>query len=223
MPGATSASSRSSSCSQPGRAAASDAPIIEACRDGAGRPARLATCAEADQPVSTGTVRRARAWRRACPSTCSGAVCPRRACRVCRAGTARAAWLADPTSWRSMTSCSATSGRPTTRSWRASARAGLGRRGRGRRRRRATATSSRADGSGRSRSRTPTCCRGSSATSRAASPSRMAGRSSCPARPCALPLLLAHGLRIDGTPAVYCADHAGPRFERYLPTSFALL
>jgi GNAT superfamily N-acetyltransferase len=39
----------------------------------------------------------------------------------------------------------------------------------------------------------------------------------------ALPLLLEHGLRIDGTPAVFCSDHAGPRFERYLPTSFALL
>ena len=37
----------------------------------------------------------------------------------------------------------------------------------------------------------------------------------------ALPLLLAQGLRIDATPAVYCADHAGPDFERYLPTSFA--
>jgi GNAT superfamily N-acetyltransferase len=39
----------------------------------------------------------------------------------------------------------------------------------------------------------------------------------------ALPLLLGHGLRIDATPAVYCADHAGPAFDRYLPTSFALL
>jgi GNAT superfamily N-acetyltransferase len=39
----------------------------------------------------------------------------------------------------------------------------------------------------------------------------------------ALPLLLAHGLRIDGTPAVYCSDHPGPHFERYLPTSFALM
>jgi hypothetical protein len=39
----------------------------------------------------------------------------------------------------------------------------------------------------------------------------------------ALPLLLRHGLRIDGTPAMYCADHAGPDFGRYLPTSFALL
>jgi GNAT superfamily N-acetyltransferase len=39
----------------------------------------------------------------------------------------------------------------------------------------------------------------------------------------ALPLLLAQGLRIDATPAVYCADHEGPAFERYLPTSFALL
>lgn len=38
-----------------------------------------------------------------------------------------------------------------------------------------------------------------------------------------LPRLLASGMRIDGTPAVYCADHAGPRFDRYLPMSFALL
>jgi GNAT superfamily N-acetyltransferase len=39
----------------------------------------------------------------------------------------------------------------------------------------------------------------------------------------AMRLLLEHGLRIDGTPAVYCSDHAGPRFDRYLPTSFALM
>jgi GNAT superfamily N-acetyltransferase len=38
-----------------------------------------------------------------------------------------------------------------------------------------------------------------------------------------LPLLLREGLRIDGTPAVFCADHDGPDFERYVPTSFALL
>jgi hypothetical protein len=38
-----------------------------------------------------------------------------------------------------------------------------------------------------------------------------------------LPLLLEQGLRIDATPAVYCADHAGPAFDRYLPMSFALL
>jgi GNAT superfamily N-acetyltransferase len=39
----------------------------------------------------------------------------------------------------------------------------------------------------------------------------------------ALSALLAAGMRIDGTPAVYCADHEGPRFDRYLPMSFALL
>lgn len=39
----------------------------------------------------------------------------------------------------------------------------------------------------------------------------------------ALGTLLAAGMRIDGTPAVYCADHAGPSFERYVPMSFALL
>jgi GNAT superfamily N-acetyltransferase len=38
-----------------------------------------------------------------------------------------------------------------------------------------------------------------------------------------LPLLLGSGMRIDGTPAMYCAAHAGPRFDRYLPMSFALL
>ena len=37
-----------------------------------------------------------------------------------------------------------------------------------------------------------------------------------------LPLLGA-GMRFDGTPAVYCAERSGPRFERYLPMSFALL
>jgi GNAT superfamily N-acetyltransferase len=39
----------------------------------------------------------------------------------------------------------------------------------------------------------------------------------------ALPLLLEHGLRIDATPAIYCADHEAPAFDRYLPMSFALL
>jgi GNAT superfamily N-acetyltransferase len=37
-----------------------------------------------------------------------------------------------------------------------------------------------------------------------------------------LPLLSA-GLRLDGTPAVYCTDRPGPRLDRYLPMSFALL
>lgn len=36
------------------------------------------------------------------------------------------------------------------------------------------------------------------------------------------PLLMA-GLRIDGSPAVYCAEGPGPRFDRYIPMSFALL
>jgi GNAT superfamily N-acetyltransferase len=35
--------------------------------------------------------------------------------------------------------------------------------------------------------------------------------------------LLAGGLRLDGTPAVYCAERPGPRLDRYLPMSFALL
>ena len=39
----------------------------------------------------------------------------------------------------------------------------------------------------------------------------------------ALRPLLAAGLRIDGTPAVYCAEGSGPAFDRYLPMSFALL
>ena len=39
----------------------------------------------------------------------------------------------------------------------------------------------------------------------------------------ALRPLLAAGLRIDGSPAVYCADDPGPSFDRYLPMSFALL
>ncbi len=39
----------------------------------------------------------------------------------------------------------------------------------------------------------------------------------------ALDALLAAGLRLDGTPAVYCTDRPGPRFDRYLPMSFALL
>lgn len=43
--------------------------------------------------------------------------------------------------------------------------------------------------------------------------------------PCigALQPLLSAGLRIDGTPAIYCAQGAGPRFDRYIPMSFALL
>ncbi len=39
----------------------------------------------------------------------------------------------------------------------------------------------------------------------------------------ALQPLLAAGVRIDGTPAVYCAEGPGPRFDRYIPMSFALL
>jgi GNAT superfamily N-acetyltransferase len=39
----------------------------------------------------------------------------------------------------------------------------------------------------------------------------------------ALRPLLDAGLRIDGTPAVYCSQGPGPAFERYLPMSFALL
>jgi len=35
--------------------------------------------------------------------------------------------------------------------------------------------------------------------------------------------LLGAGMRLDGTPAVYCAEQSGPRFDRYLPMSFALL
>lgn len=39
----------------------------------------------------------------------------------------------------------------------------------------------------------------------------------------ALRPLLEAGIRIDGTPAVYCAESDGPRFDRYIPMSFALL
>lgn len=39
----------------------------------------------------------------------------------------------------------------------------------------------------------------------------------------ALGPLLAAGMRMDGTPAVYCAQRPGPRFDRYIPMSFALL
>jgi hypothetical protein len=39
----------------------------------------------------------------------------------------------------------------------------------------------------------------------------------------ALEPLLAAGMRLDGTPAVYCAERPGPRLDRYLPMSFALL
>jgi GNAT superfamily N-acetyltransferase len=35
--------------------------------------------------------------------------------------------------------------------------------------------------------------------------------------------LLGSGLRIDASPGVYCAGHAGPSLDRYLPMSFALL
>lgn len=39
----------------------------------------------------------------------------------------------------------------------------------------------------------------------------------------ALRPLLAAGLRIDGSPGIYCANHDGPSFERYLPMSTSLL
>ena len=35
--------------------------------------------------------------------------------------------------------------------------------------------------------------------------------------------LLGAGLRIDATPAVFCSQGPGPRFDRYLPMSYALL
>jgi GNAT superfamily N-acetyltransferase len=38
-----------------------------------------------------------------------------------------------------------------------------------------------------------------------------------------LPVLLGARMRIDGAPAMYCADHPGPLFGRYLPSNFALL
>ncbi len=39
----------------------------------------------------------------------------------------------------------------------------------------------------------------------------------------ALRPLLGAGMRIDGTPAVYCSEGHGPAFERYIPMSYALL
>jgi GNAT superfamily N-acetyltransferase len=39
----------------------------------------------------------------------------------------------------------------------------------------------------------------------------------------ALRAVLSAGLRIEGTPAVYCSEGRGPAFERYLPMSYALL
>jgi GNAT superfamily N-acetyltransferase len=39
----------------------------------------------------------------------------------------------------------------------------------------------------------------------------------------ALQPLLAAGLRIDGTPAVYCSGGLAPHFDRYVPMSYALL
>ena len=43
--------------------------------------------------------------------------------------------------------------------------------------------------------------------------------------PCAAVMqpLLRAGLRIDGTPAVYCSSAATPAFDRYIPMSFALI
>ena len=43
-----------------------------------------------------------------------------------------------------------------------------------------------------------------------------------PASTVLVPLLQA-GLRIDGTPAIHCAEGPGPRFDRYIPMSYALL
>jgi len=39
----------------------------------------------------------------------------------------------------------------------------------------------------------------------------------------ALQPLMAAGLRLDGAPAIFCTDRPGPRLDRYLPMSFALL
>ena len=43
-----------------------------------------------------------------------------------------------------------------------------------------------------------------------------------PASTILVPLLQA-GLIIDGTPAIHCAEGPGPRFDRYIPMSYALL
>jgi len=39
----------------------------------------------------------------------------------------------------------------------------------------------------------------------------------------ALQPLLAAGVRIDSAPAIYCSEGPGPRFDRYIPMSYALL
>ena len=88
----------------------------------------------------------------------------------------------------------------------------------------ATATRTPAAASARSPPRIPPHCRPCWGTWRAACPCWKAGRPSCPVQPStALRPLMASGLRLDGTPAVYCADRPGPHLDRYLPMSFALL
>ena len=189
----------------------------------AGRPARLGTCAEADQPVSTGLYAALGLAPRTPLYLLRGAMAPgdpagspARASRpVALARTRRRGPRPDGPARLPA------AGRP--RLLRPIAPSGLGG-GRPRAARSSgTATSSRADGSGRSRCADPDLMAGLVGHLARSVVVPDGWQASCRASSCALPLLLAHGLRIDATPAVYCADRAGPDFDRYLPTSFALL
>ena len=128
--------------------------VVGACRDGAGHPSRLGTCAEADQPVSTGLYAALGLAPRTPLFLLRGAMSPANLPTISRPGFAPVV-SPKPTSRASMTPCSATSGPPTTRSsparavrawrWRTAAARSSG-----------TGTCSGAAGSDRSRWRIPT-------------------------------------------------------------------
>ena len=197
-----------------------DVPILDACRDGAGRPARLGTCAEADQPVSTGLYAALGLAPRTPLYLLRGAMSPANLPGL--PPELRARPLAEP-DVVALDDALLGYQRPADHAFFA------------RSRRQGWAVE---DEGGEVVGYGYVQPSGRLGPVAVADPDLMAGlvghlarsvvvpdgwQAVVPGTSCALPLLLAHGLRIDATPAVYCADHAGPAFERYLPTSFALL
>ena len=194
--------------------------ILDACRDGAGRPARLGTCAEADQPVSTGLYAALGLAPRTPLYLLRGAMSPANlpglplGIRARRLAEPDVVALDDDLLGYQRPADHAFFARSRRQGWAVEDEGGE------------------VVGYGYVQ---PSGRLGPVAV---ADPALMAGlvghlarsvvvpdgwQAVVPGTSGALPLLLAQGLRIDATPAVYCADHAGPDFGRYLPTSFALL
>ena len=202
MPDPASASSRSCSSCRRRRAtgwdARSSAPVAMA-------PASRVAWARAPRPTSRSrpVCTPPSAWHRERPSSCSGARCPRTSLPAAAGLRPRRLAEADVVG-RSMTPCSATSGPPIARvlrplgpsaawRWRTAAARSSG-----------TATCRRAAGSARSR-RDRDLMAGLLGHLARSVVVPDGWQAVVPGTSRALPLLLAQGLRIDATPAVYCA------------------